>query len=233
MRRETTFSAGTGGPSLAIGPDARLHETEKGDNDPMTDPAAVTQLLQDVGEGRREAMDRLIPVVYEELRRLAHAQLRGESVGHTLSTTALVHEAYMKLIDIRSVAWQDRAHFFAVAARQMRRVLVDHARTRKRAKRGGDAVKVPLDQAAGLAAVDTEGLLVLDDALGRLEAQSERQCRVVEYRCFVGLSVEETAEVLGTSPTTVKRDWAFARAWLNRELAESAVEEPAEGEGDG
>jgi len=157
-------------------------------------------------------------VVYSELRGIAQSHLRRENPGHTLSPTALVHEAYLKLIEIEHVAWQDRAHFFAVAARQMRRILIDHARSRGRAKRGGDAVKVPLDEAAEIPALDTEGLLMLDDALARLEAMNERQCRVVEFRCFVGLSVEETAEVLGTSPTTVKRDWAFARAWLNREL---------------
>jgi RNA polymerase sigma factor (TIGR02999 family) len=163
-------------------------------------------------------MDRLVPVVYDELRQIAQGHLRNERSGHTLSTTALVHEAYLKLIEIEHVEWQDRAHFFAVAARQMRRILIDHARTRGRAKRGGDAVKVPLDQAADIPAMDSEGLIMLDEALSKLEALNERQCRVVECRCFVGLSVEETAEALATSATTVKRDWAFARAWLNREL---------------
>jgi RNA polymerase sigma factor (TIGR02999 family) len=163
-------------------------------------------------------MDRLVPVVYDELRRIARAQLRGEREGHTLSTTAVVHEAYLKLVDIRSVEWRDRAHFFAVAARQMRRILIDHARTRGRTKRGGGQVQVTLHDAASIQDTDAEGLIMLDDALSRLEQLNERQCRVVECRCFVGLSVEETAEALGASPTTIKRDWAFARAWLNKEL---------------
>lgn len=195
--------------------------------EPSGDRPAITRILRDAGDGSRDAMDRLVPVVYEELRRIAQAHLRRERVGHTLSTTALVHEAYLKLIDIERVAWQDRAHFFAVAARQMRRILIDHARTRGRAKRGGDAVQVPLDAAAELPALDDEALLMLDAALSKLEALNERQARVVECRCFVGLSVEETAEALGTSPTTVKRDWAFARAWLNHELggASSAPED--------
>lgn len=192
----------------------------------MSERATVTQLLQEVGAGRRDAMDRLVPVVYGELRNIAQGHLRREQKGHTLSPTALVHEAYLKLIEIDQVAWQDRAHFFAVAARQMRRILIDHARNRGRAKRGGDAVKVPLAEAADMPALDTEGLLMLDDALSRLEALNERQCRVVECRCFVGLSVVETAEALGTSPTTVKRDWAFARAWLNRELDPPTEESP-------
>lgn len=184
----------------------------------MTDRHAVTRMLQDVSEGRRDAMDRLVPVVYEELRRIAQGHLRNERPGHTLGATALVHEAYLKLVDIQSVDWQNRAHFFAVAARQMRRVLIDHARTKGRSKRGGNAVKISLDEAGEIPAGDSEALLTLDDALSRLEALNERQCRVVECRFFVGLSVEETAEALDTSPTTVKRDWAFARAWLNREL---------------
>jgi RNA polymerase sigma factor (TIGR02999 family) len=184
----------------------------------MSDTRAVTQLLQDVSGGRREAIDRLVPVVYDELRRIALAQLRGERDGHTLSATAVVHEAYLKLVDIRSVQWRDRAHFFAVAARQMRRILIDHARTRGRTKRGGGQINVSLDEAAGVPAGDAEQLIMLDDALSRLEELNERQCRVVECRCFVGLSVEETAEALGASPTTIKRDWAFARAWLNKEL---------------
>jgi len=190
----------------------------------MGEPPSVTQLLRDASQGHREALDRLVPLVYEELRRMAESHLRREQAGHTLSTTALVHEAYLKLIDVSQLQWQDRAHFFAMAARQMRRILIDHARTRRRAKRGGGVVNAPLDEAMHLSGGDPEGLLMLEAALVKLEELNERQCRVVECRCFVGLSVEETAEALGTSPTTVKRDWTLARAWLNRELS-------AEGEG--
>jgi RNA polymerase sigma factor (TIGR02999 family) len=186
----------------------------------MPEPSEITQLLLQLSVGRREALDRLMPMVYAELRSMAHRHLRGERPGHTLNTTALVHEAYLKLVNVQQVQWRDRAHFFAMAARLMRRILIDYARTRKRDKRGGDdAVVVTLDEALDLAAERADELVALDEALVRLEAISERPCRVVEYRCFGGLSVEETAAVLETSPATVKRDWAFARAWLNRELA--------------
>lgn len=189
----------------------------------MDDAPDVTRILQDATRGRRDAVDRAVPMIYEELRRIAQGHLSRERPDHTLTTTALVHEAYMKLVDIDQVEWQDRAHFFAMAARQMRRILIDHARRAGRAKRGGDAVLVSLDEATDFPVLRPESLLRLDDALERLEKVNERQCRVVECRCFVGLSVEETAEALGTSPTTVKRDWAFARAWLNRELAENGA----------
>ena len=187
----------------------------------MSDLPDTTQLLRGLSQGRREALDGLMPLVYEELRQIAHAQLRRERPGHTLSTTAVVHEAYLRLIDIEQVEWQDRAHFFAMAARVMRRILIDYARAKKREKRGGDAVHVPLAEALDVPARQADELLALNEALERLEAVSERQCRVVECRCFGGLSVEETAAVLGTSPATVKRDWAFSRAWLNRELTRS------------
>jgi len=185
----------------------------------MTDAHTVTQLLRELSDGRRSALDRLIPIVYDELRRIAHGQLLGERGSHTLSTTALVHEAYLKLVNVRDVEWHDRAHFFAMAARLMRRILIDYARTKKREKRGGNAVQVPLSKAMEISLEETADLLDLDDALSRLEALNERQCRVVECRCFAGLTVEETAAALGTSPATVKRDWAFSRAWLNRELS--------------
>ncbi len=184
----------------------------------MDDAPDVTRILQDATRGRRAAVDRAIPLIYDELRRIAQGHLSGERPDHTLTTTALVHEAYLKLVDVQQVEWQDRAHFFAMAARQMRRILIDHARRAGREKRGGDAVVVSLDEATDLPALRPESLIRLDGALERLEATNERQCRVVECRCFVGLSVEETAEALNTSQTTVKRDWAFARAWLNREL---------------
>lgn len=193
----------------------------------MVETRSATQLLRDMGDGRPDALDRLVPLVYDELRRIADAQLRRERPDHTLSTTALVHEAYLKLIDVTQIEWQGRAHFFAMAARQMRRILIDHARARGREKRGGGAPLVSLDEAADVPVGDPESLLLVDAALEKLERLNERQCRVVECRCFVGLSVEETAEALGTSPTTVKRDWIVARAWLNRELAETSAADGA------
>lgn len=180
----------------------------------------VSTLLDELSRGNREALDRLVPIVYEELRRIAHGQLGHERPGHTLNTTALVNETYLRLVNVDRVKWNGRAHFLAVAARVMRRVLIDYARARGRDKRGGDAVRVSLSDAAELLAAEggAEDMAELEEALARLEAMNERQCRVVECRCFGGLSVEETAEALGTSPATVKRDWAFSRAWLNREL---------------
>jgi len=179
----------------------------------------ITRLLRELSQGRSNSLDRLMPLVYDQLRRISHRQLRGERRGHTLSTTALVHEAYLKLVDIEAVDWRDRGHFFAMAGRLMRRVLVDHARTRKRRKRGGDWVRVPLDRVLDVSVERADTLLALDEALDRLEARNERQSRVVHYRFFVGLSVEETAAALGISEATVKRDWAYSRAWLNRALA--------------
>jgi RNA polymerase sigma factor (TIGR02999 family) len=187
----------------------------------MDERADITGLLRELSQGRPEVLDRLMPIVYDNLRRIAHAQLRGERPDHTLNTTALVNEAYLKLVNVRQVEWRDRAHFFAMSARLMRRILIDYARAKKREKRGGDAVHVPLAEALDVPARQAGDLLALNEALERLEALSERQCRVVECRCFGGLSVEETAAVLGTSPATVKRDWAFSRAWLNRELTPS------------
>lgn len=188
----------------------------------MDEQVDITGLLQELSRGRPEVLHRLMPVVYDKLRRIAHAQLRGERPGHTLDTTALVHEAYLKLIDLRQVEWRDRAHFFAMAARLMRRILIDYARAKKREKRGGGALHVPLAEALDAPVGATaDDLLALDEALARLEARSERQCRVVECRCFAGLSLEETAAALGISVATVKRDWTFSRAWLNRELGPS------------
>ena len=184
-------------------------------------PGQVTELLSQYRAGRREALDQLVPVVYGELRAIAARYLRGEWAGHTLQPTALVHEAYMRLVDQREVEWQNRAHFFGVAAQLMRRLLVDHARGRNRRKRGGGLLMVPLEEndVAGPAPDDGLDLVALDDALERLAALSPQQARVVELRYFGGLSIEETAEVLGVSTMTVKRGWAMARAWLHRELS--------------
>jgi RNA polymerase sigma-70 factor (ECF subfamily) len=184
-------------------------------------PGQVTELLSQYRAGRREALDQLVPVVYGELRAIAARYLRGEWAGHTLQPTALVHEAYMRLVDQREVEWQNRAHFFGVAAQIMRRLLVDHARGRNRRKRGGGLLMVPLEEndVAGPAPDEGLDLVALDDALERLTALSPQQARIVELRYFGGLSIEETAEVLGVSTMTVKRGWAMARAWLHRELS--------------
>ena len=178
----------------------------------------VTRLLQALGEGRQEAFDELFPQVLDALRRIAHRQLRHERDDHTLNTTALVHEAYLKLVRLDRIRWQNRAQFFALAAQAMRRVLVTYAERRRARKRGGGAERVPLDEEALMTDRQSEELLALDEALTRLRALSERQHAVVECRFFSGLSIEETAAALGVAAATVKRDWTLARAWLNREL---------------
>lgn len=165
------------------------------------------------------ALDDVFPAVYEELRRVAHRHLRGEQSGHTLGTTALVHEAWLELARVRQPHWPGRAYVLAAASRAMRRILIDHAVARKAEKRGGGAVAEPLDDAVVMAMERGDELLALDEALERLAAENARCARVVECRFFGGMSVEETAEALETSPATVKRDWTMARAWLNRELA--------------
>lgn len=178
----------------------------------------ITRLLAEYEAGDREALERLLPLVYDELRRLAAHYLRGERPGHTLQPTALVHEAWFKLVDQRDVRWQNRAHFLGVAAQQMRRILVDHARGHNRHKRGGDQVRLPLDDARDVPEERDVDLVRLDDALRDLAAIDPQQSRVVELRYFGGLTIEETAEAIGVSPATVKRDWAMARAWLHRAL---------------
>ena len=186
-----------------------------------TDSGDVTRLLAQASHGDPAAVDRLVPILYEELRRLAHLRMRGERPGHTLGTTALVHEAYLDLAGLDRMTWRDRAHFLAVAARAMRRVLIDHAEARDAQKRGGGQRAITLDEEAELVlggGSRAEELLALDEALVRLADVSERQCRVVECRFFAGMTVEETAEALHTSPATVKREWTVARAWLHREL---------------
>jgi len=168
--------------------------------------------------GEREALDNLMPIIYDELRRQAAHYLKHEREGHTLQTTALVHEAYVRLIDQNGVRWQNRAHFFAISAELMRRILVDHARKRNAAKRGGDAVRVTLDEVVQGAGQQNLDLIAVDKALTRLAALDAQQARVVELRFFGGLTVEETAEVLGVSERTVKRDWSVAKAWIRRAL---------------
>jgi RNA polymerase sigma factor (TIGR02999 family) len=180
----------------------------------------ITQALLDLSAGDRAAMDRLLPLVYDHLRSLARRALRRERAGHTLTPTGLVHEAYLKLVQLDRIGWQGRAHFYAVAARAMRQVLVSYARGRKADKRGGGADHVPLDSVLVAAQHRPEQLTALDEALTGLEALSERQARVVECRFFAGMSVEETAEALAISPATVKREWTAARAWLTRELGD-------------
>jgi RNA polymerase sigma factor (TIGR02999 family) len=179
----------------------------------------ITQLLLAWNEGDEKALDRLVPLVHEELHRLAHRYMAGERVGHPLQTTALVNEAYLRLIDSSRVRWQNRAHFFAVSAQLMRRILVDFARARKKLKRGGDVIQVSLDEATVISQEPSADLVALDEALQMLASFDERKSKVVELRFFGGLSVDETAEVLKVSPITVMRDWNLAKVWLLRELA--------------
>lgn len=175
----------------------------------------MTQLLLDWSRGDRAALERLVPLVYNELHRLAESFMRRERPEHTLQPTALVHEAFLRLIDQRRVEWQNRAHFFGIAAQAMRRILVDYARRHQAAKRGS-AQKVSLDEVAGVPERVEVDLVALDDALERLSTIDPRQSRMVELRFFGGLTIEETAEVLNISPATLKREWSFARAWLYR-----------------
>jgi len=178
----------------------------------------VTQLLVDWSGGNQAAHDELMPLVYDELRRLARRHMRREGVGHSLQTTGLVNEAYLRLVDQESVRWQNRAHFFGIASQLMRRILVDHARMRKRLKRGGGALRVSLDEAEAIASESPTNLIELDEALVRLAELDPRKSRIVELRFFGGLSIEETAEVLQVSPGTVMHDWTLAKAWLYRAL---------------
>lgn len=188
----------------------------------MSQPASpqdITEILREWSGGKREALDQLLPLVYAALHRQAARYLSRERSDHTLQTTALINEAYLKLIDQRNVEWQSRAHFFGIAAQAMRRILVDYARTRQREKRGGPDAKLPLDEATLVAVEDQSvDLMVLDAALTKLSRMDEQKARIVELRYFSGLSVEETAEVMGVSMKTVERNWTMARAWLHREL---------------
>jgi len=176
--------------------------------------ADVTLLLKQVAAGDRDAVAKLIPLVYRELHQIAEHRFSLERPDHTLQPTALVHEVYLRLVAQRDVNWQNRAHFFAVASRLMRQILVDYARGRLRAKRGGKQLKLPLDKVIVISPGHCDELLALDESLERLGKLDERQSRIVELRFFGGLSVEETAAVLGVSPRTVKREWSMAKAWL-------------------
>ena len=186
----------------------------------MTSPSPdeVTQLLLNWGNGDKAALDKLMPLVYEELRRLAHHYMRRERPGHTLQTTAIVNETYLHLINQRGVRWQNRAHFFGIASHLMRRLLTGYARSRQSAKRGGDAHQVALDEAMLVSEERVAEMVALDDALNSLTQIDERKSQIVEMRFFGGLSIEETAEVLRVSPGTVMRDWTLAKAWLRCEI---------------
>ncbi|HWP54672.1 MAG TPA: sigma-70 family RNA polymerase sigma factor [Pyrinomonadaceae bacterium] len=178
----------------------------------------ITQLLVEWSHGNQQALDRLTPLVYDELRQMARTYLRRERPDHTLQPTALVHEAYLRLIDQHSVSWQNRAHFFGIASQMMRRILVNHALARAAEKRGSGE-RITLDEAIDLSKKGEVDLIALDEALQELERLDSQQTRIVELRFFGGLSIEETAEALGISPATVKRDWSTARLWLRRQLA--------------
>ena len=178
----------------------------------------VTALLAELGKGNQTAAEKLIPLVYDELKRLARAHMRRERADHTLQTTALVHEAYLKLVRQEEVRWQGRSHFFGIAAHVMRRILIDHARGHLRKKRGGADIVLPLDEVVAFSPEHSQELVRLDEALDRLATLDSRQSRIVELRFFGGMSVEETASYLGISAKTVKRDWALAKAWLHAEV---------------
>jgi RNA polymerase sigma-70 factor, ECF subfamily len=185
----------------------------------MRPPDGITELLIDWGQGDQLALEKLMPLVYDELRRLANNYLRREPAGHTLQPTALVNEAYLKLVGQRKVNWQNRAHFFAISAKLMRRILVDHARQRQAVKRGGsDQQRLSITSAETIVKQPAIDLLALNEALDELAQMDPQQGRIVELRFFGGLSIEETAEVLSISHATVERDWKLARAWLRRQL---------------
>jgi len=182
----------------------------------------ISLLLDQYRAGQTEALGKLMELVYDDLRRLAAWQLQTERFDHSLQPTALVHEAYLKLAGQNRVEWQNKAHFFALAAQVMRHILVDHARTKQRDKRGGGQASIALDEALNLSHPCEPGLVELDEALNTLAGQDARKSRIVELRYFGGLSIEETADVLGISPTTVRREWTLAKAWLRRELGKDA-----------
>ncbi len=182
----------------------------------------VTILLRKWSEGDQTALDKLTPLVYDELRRMAHRHMRHEKPGHVLQTSALINEAYLQLIEEPGIHWESRRHFFGIAARLMRRILVDDARRRQVLKRGGAHIRVSLEAALGASQEQAANIVALDEALKSLEIRDKRQSQIVELRFFVGLSIAETAEVLKVSAGTVMRDWTFARAWLKREMTDTA-----------
>jgi RNA polymerase sigma factor (TIGR02999 family) len=184
-------------------------------------PHQVTRLLQEWSDGDETALEQLMPLVYGELHRLAHQHMRRENPGHILQTSALINEAYLCLVDESQIHWQNRAHFFGIAARLMRRILVDEARKRNSAKRGGATIQVSLHEAMTVPEEQAANVVALDDALKSLEAIDSRQSEIIELRFFGGLSIEETANVLKVSPGTVMRDWTFARAWLRNEMSQA------------
>jgi RNA polymerase sigma-70 factor (ECF subfamily) len=186
----------------------------------MSDPPKkVTELLEAWGQGDEAARDELMSVVYQELHRLAHNYMKRESPGHTLQTSALVNEAFLRLVDQKNVRWQNRAHFFGIAAQMMRRILVDYARGRRYAKRGGGIRDLSLEETLIVSQERNEEVVALDETLERLAEFDLRKSKIVEFRFFAGLSIEETAEVLDVSPGTVMRDWTLAKAWLRREMS--------------
>jgi RNA polymerase sigma-70 factor (ECF subfamily) len=185
----------------------------------MTQTHELTQLLIDWSNGDRAALDKLMPLIDDELRRLAHRYMNRERAGHTLQTTALVNEAFLRLVNRKNLQWQNRAHFFGIAAQLMRTILVDHARSHASAKRGGGARKLELDEAMVVSQQKASEVIALDDALNQLTLLDPQQSRIVELRFFGGLTVEEAAEVLQVSPATIKREWSTAKAWLYHELA--------------
>jgi RNA polymerase sigma-70 factor (ECF subfamily) len=188
-------------------------------------PQDVTQLLIAWSDGDQAALDKLLPLVDAELRRLAGRYMRGENQGHTLQTSALVNEAYLRLIDQKNVRWQNRAHFLGIVAQLMRRILIDHARSYQKAKRGGGAIRVSLDEIAAVTEPQSAELIAVDVALEKLMALDERKGRIVELRFFGGLTEEEAAEVLGISLPTIQREWRAAKAWLHRMLAPDGIDE--------
>jgi RNA polymerase sigma-70 factor (ECF subfamily) len=191
---------------------------------PLLAPSDVTQLLRSWQHGDADALERLLPVVYDHLHRLAHARLRGENAGQTLQTTALVHEAYVRLVDGTHVPWTNRAHFFALCARLMRRILIDRARARRSEKRGGEVRHVHFRDWLGARPANDDEILAVDEALTRLSATDPRKSKVIELRYFGGLTVEEAAAVLGISPDTVRRDFNVAKLWLRQELRSTRPE---------
>ncbi len=186
-------------------------------------PQEITQLLLSWSKGDEAALDRLIPLVYPELRRLARRYMRRENSPHTLQTSALINEAYLRIVDQQDVEWQDRAHFFAVAAQVMRRILIDHARSHHYAKRGAGTRHVPLDETAVISQERAAEFVALDEALTRLATVDPRKSQMVELRFFGGLTVEEIAEVMKLSPITIKREWRSAKAWLHSEITQGAA----------